>query len=115
MSERVDPFAILKEPLPSFTTKAKTNRPVAKEAIERIAEENNFLSRQPPKALSTPRRKRRIYRTGRNQQFNAKATRETIEKFYKMADERSVTLGELLSLALDALGREGDSRQHKQQ
>ena len=115
MTGRVDPFAILKEPLPSFTTKAKTDKPVAKETIERIAEENNFPSRQATKAPSNPRRKRRIYRTGRNQQFNAKATRETIEKFDKLADERSVTLGELLSLALDALEREGASRQHERQ
>jgi hypothetical protein len=82
--------------------------------MERISEENNFPSRQAAKMTSTPRRKRRIYRTGRNQQFNAKATRETIEKVYKLADERGVTLGELLSLALDALEREGDSRRKQQ-
>jgi hypothetical protein len=112
MSGRVDPFAILKEP-PSFATKPKAEDPVATETMERISEENNFPSRQAARAPSIPRRKRRIYRTGRNQQFNAKATRETIEKFYKMADQRSVTLGELLSLALDALEREGGSGQRQ--
>jgi len=107
MSGRVDPFAILKEPLP-FTTKAKTDKPVAKETIERIADENNFPSRQ---AVKAPRRKRRVYRTGRNQQFNAKATPETVEKFYKLANDRNVPLGELLRLALDALERAGASAQ----
>jgi hypothetical protein len=102
MSARVDPFALLKEPLPSFTTKEKTDKPIAKETIERIAEENNFPSRQ-AKAPSAPRRKPRVYRTGRNQQFNAKATPETIERFYKQANQRNVPLGELLKLALDAL------------
>jgi len=108
MSARVDPFALLKEPLPAFTTKAKTDKPITKETIERIAEENNFPSRQ-AKTPSAPRRKPRVYRTGRNQQFNAKATPETIQRFYKLADEKHVPLGELLKLALDALEREGAS------
>lgn len=76
MNTRVNPFATLSEP-PVFTTKAKTEKPVQTETIERIAEENNFPSRQatkvPPKE---PRRKRRIYTTGRNRQFNIKATAE---------------------------------------
>ena len=42
MSGRVDPFAILKEPLPSFTTKPRKEKPVEEEAVARIAEENNF-------------------------------------------------------------------------
>jgi hypothetical protein len=112
MSVRVDPFAILKEPVPSFTTKPKKERRVEEEAVERIAEENNFPSRQATKTTpSTPRRKRRIYRTGRNQQFNAKATPETIEKFYKLANERNVPLGELMRLALDALEKAGGQPQ----
>ena len=107
MSGRIDSFATLKEPLPSFTTKPKTHETVPSETIERIAEDNNFPSRQTAKAPSTPRRKRRVYRTGRNQQFNAKATPETIERFYKLANDKSVPLGELLRLALDALERAG--------
>jgi hypothetical protein len=102
MSTRVDPFANLKD-APVFTTKLKPEKPVAKEAIEIIAEQNNFPSRQAAKASSTPRRKPRIYRTGRNQQFNAKATPETIQRFYKVADEKKVPLGELLKQGLDAL------------
>jgi hypothetical protein len=109
MSTRVNPFANLTEP-PVFTTKPKTETPVQKETIERIATENNFPSRQAPKSPKAERRKPRIYRTGRNQQFNAKATPETIQRFYKMADEKRVPLGELLKQALDALEREGVSR-----
>lgn len=107
MSGRADPFAILKEPLPSFATKPRADKPMAKETIERIAEENNFPSRQAAKAPNTPRRKRRVHRTGRNQQFNAKATPETIDRFYKLANEKKVPLGELLRLALEALERAG--------
>jgi hypothetical protein len=107
MSGRVDPFAILKEPVPSFTTKARKEKRVEEEAVARIAEENNFPSRQAAKSSSAIRRKPRVYRTGRNQQFNAKATPETIDRFYKLANEKNVPLGELLRLALDALDRAG--------
>jgi len=106
MNTRVNPFATLAEP-PVFTTKSKTEKPVQTETIERIAEENNFPSRQATKAPKEPRRKRRVYTTGRNRQFNIKATGETVERFYKMADERKVPLCELLEQALDALERAG--------
>ena len=103
MSGRVDPFAILKEPLPSFATKPRKEKPVEEEAIARIAEQNNFPSRQAARPPKVERRKPRVYRTGRNQQFNAKATPETIQRFYKLADEKRVPLGELLKQGLDAL------------
>jgi hypothetical protein len=108
MNTRVNPFATLTEP-PVFATKTKTEKPLAAEAIERIAEENNFPSRQAAKAPKEPRRKRRVYTTGRNRQFNIKATAETVERFYKMADERQLPLCELLEQALDSLEQAGKS------
>jgi hypothetical protein len=109
MSVRANPFANLADDLPAFTPKPRREKPVTEETIARIADDNNFVSRQPSKTPKEPRRKPRIYRTGRNQQFNAKATPETIGKFYKLANERNVPLGELLRLALDALERAGAS------
>jgi hypothetical protein len=108
MNVRVNPFANLAEP-PVFTTKAKTDKPVSTATIERIAEENNFPSRQAAKTPKPPRRKRRVYTTGRNQQLNFKATAVTVDRFYKMADERDVPLCKLLEQALDALQRAGDT------
>ena len=108
MSERVNPFATLKDP-PVFATKPKPEKPVETEALTQIAEQNNFTSRQAPKPQRVQRRKPRIHRTGRNVQFNAKATPETIAKFYRLADEKKVTLGELFEMAVDALGREETS------
>src|SRR5580658_826956 len=108
MNERVNPFATLAEP-PVFAIKAKTEKSVPSETIERIAQENNFPSRQAAKAPKEQRRKRRVYTTGRNRQFNIKATAETVERFYKMADERKVPLCGLLEQALDALERAGVS------
>jgi hypothetical protein len=107
MSGRVDPFAILKEPV-NFPTKPKKENPVEEAAIDDIARQNNFPSRQAPKPVKSERRKQRRYRTGRNQHLGIKATEETKERFYKAADKRNVPLGEVLRLALDALEREGE-------
>jgi hypothetical protein len=101
MNQRINPFASLNDP-PPFETKPKKATPIAEQTITRIADDNNFPSRQAPKP-SAPRRKPRRYRTGRNQQLNIKATGDTIEKFIKAAEDRHVPLGELLRLALDAL------------
>ena len=105
MSERVNAFADMITP-PVFDVKPKTEKPVARETVERIADDNNFPSRRVMKSPAAPPRKRRIYRTGRNRHFGIKATNETVERFYKLADERKVTLGELLELALCSLEKE---------
>ena len=109
MNTRVNSFADFKDP-PTFPTKPKKERPVEEETIAHLAEQNNFPSRQPARQPKVERRKPRIHRTGRNQQFNAKATKETIDKIYKLANEMNVPLGELLRLAVDALERAGASR-----
>ena len=108
MTERVNPFADISA-LPVFEPKPKAAKPVHKETIDRIAKENNFPSRQVAKVDATPVRRRRAYTTGRNQQINFKATPQTIDRFYKMADERHVPLCKLLEQALDALDGKGSS------
>jgi len=102
MSERVNAFATLKE-VPVFDVKPKTEKPVAKDAVDRMAEANGFPSRQPRKVAGPPARKPRLYRTGRNRNFSLKATNEAVERFYRAADEKGVPLGRLLEIALDAL------------
>ena len=109
MSDRVNPFAHLNEDPPVFTTKPRAERRVEEEAIAQLAEQNNFPSRQAAKTPKTERRKPRIHRTGRNVQFNAKATAETIDRVYKQADEMKVTLGEWMERAANALDRAGAS------
>jgi hypothetical protein len=69
----------------------------------------DFASRQAAKTQREPRRKRRVYTTGPNRQFNIKATSKTVERFYKMAEARNVSLCKWLEHALDALEREGPS------
>ena len=107
MSGRVDAFALLKEPA-AFQTKPKPEKRVEEAVIDDIARQNNFPSRQPAKP-APPKKKQRRYRTGRNRHLGIRVTTETLERFYKTADERNIPLGELLRLALDAL--EGASGQ----
>lgn len=107
-SKRVNPFADLGDfnPAPG-KPKLEQQRTV----IDRVAADNGFPSRQPAKSaetsapLSPSLRKQRRYTTGRNKQINIKATDETIQRLYRLADEKQVPLGELLELALDALER----------
>jgi hypothetical protein len=107
--ERANPFASIDDP-PVFATKPRKDNAVAKETIERLSEDNNFPSRQAARPPKEPTRKRRIYRTGRNRQLSIKATDATVERFYRLADERQLQLGALLDQALDALERAGGSQ-----
>lgn len=97
---RANPF----DDLGDFTAKTQA-KPVEPQQIERIAAEMGFPSRQP---IATPphsrvTQTRRRYTTGRNQQLNVKATAETVARFYRLADQQGVPLGELLDQALQAL------------
>jgi len=107
MNARVDPFALLKEPT-AFATKPKPDKRVEEEAIAEVARANDFPSRQAPKTETQSKRKQRRYRTGRDRHLGIKATAETVERFYKIADTRNLPLGEVLRLALDALERQGE-------
>lgn len=97
---RANPF----DDLGDFAPKAQA-KPVEAQQIERIAAEMGFPSRQPVAAPAHPRKiqVRRRYTTGRNQQLNVKATAETVARFYRLADQQGVPLGELLDQALQAL------------
>jgi hypothetical protein len=106
MTSRKDPFATLLE-VAEFGTKPIREKPVSSDSVERIAETRNFPSREAPKPTTKPKRTPRHYRTGRNQHLGIKTTIETRDRFYKLADDRNVPLGELLRLALDALERAG--------
>ncbi|MGD0797752.1 MAG: hypothetical protein ABR910_08515 [Acidobacteriaceae bacterium] len=110
MSERANPFADLKIPA-TFATKPKADKAAEEQTVARIADDNNFTSREPAKTPKAPKRKPRIHRTGRNQQFTAKATAETVSKIYQLADARKVPLGELLRLAVEALERDDAVKQ----
>lgn len=77
------------------------------EQVRAVAVEANFRSREAPEALlNTTRRKPRRHRTGRNIQFNVKASQETVDTFYAISERQGWVLGETLEHALEALQRE---------
>jgi|HubBroStandDraft_2_1064218.scaffolds.fasta_scaffold828466_2 hypothetical protein len=106
MNTRKNPFATLAE-ASAFQTKQSRVEPVSDAAIEHIAENRNFPSREAPRSAN--KRVPRRYRTGRDQHVGIKTTAETRTRLYKAADERKVPLGVVLELALDALERAGGS------
>ena len=81
---------------------------VQREAIRQVSEANNFPSRAPEAAKPVTAAQQRRRRTGRNVQFNIKATAETIARFTALADKRAVAFGELLDQLLNAFERTGD-------
>lgn len=97
--------------LSEFTPKPKTDdsKP-SKEQVRAVAEASEFRSREPLKTTAsdtvTARRKPRYHRTGRNIQFNVKASQSAIDMFYKISEDNNWVLGETLERALEALRRE---------
>jgi hypothetical protein len=76
--------------------------------VRAVSEAAKFPSREaqtrPP--ASAPKREPRRYRTGRNVQFNMKASQEAVEAFYAVSDTQGWVLGETLEHAVAALQRE---------
>jgi len=92
---------------PATWNDRKPKEPASQKAVTRqVAEAVGFRSREPmPAALPLAKVDRRR-RTGRNAQFNLKATPETIEAFCQIADEQRWGLGETLEKAVLLLRRE---------
>lgn len=107
MNERVNPLANLDD----FAVKTPERKPkLQPEAIEQLAQETGFPSRQPSRAkVMEPVRKQRRYTTGRNVQIPIKGTAETRTQLEQLADELQVPFGEVLARALAALRRELDA------
>ena len=85
-------------------------QPAAAEEVRAVSEASSFRSREPvarnPDPPKRARREPRLYRTGRNIQFNVKARQETLDSFYEISDQEGWVLGETLERALEALKRE---------
>lgn len=124
--ERANPFGDLAD----FSPSPQPKKPVQAAEIESIAESNGFPSRQAQKpnrpAESSPKGRQgaaspkaakqrpvRRYTTGRNRQLNLKASDETIDAFYRIADERGVPLAELFEQAVAALEATGTASRTK--
>jgi len=105
---RADPFAADLDLSDFKPTAVKKPKPEAA-VIREVSEANNFPSRAAARPvvvqeLAPPQAQRRR-RTGRNVQFNIKATPETIARFEAISDKHGWVFGETLDRALDALER----------
>lgn len=98
---RADPFAGNLD-LSDFAPAAPKKPKIEPAMIREVSEANNFPSRAAPKPSKIKAIQRRR-RTGRNVQFNIKATPETIARFTALSDQNSWVFGETLDRALDAL------------
>jgi hypothetical protein len=97
--KRVNSFdtSVLKE----FEPKIKLEPRATNEQINTVAEITGFPSRQ---ALTTaPVTRSRRFMTGRNKQLNLKVTEDTLKRFYAIADEFHLPLGEVFERAVKAL------------
>jgi hypothetical protein len=101
---RADPFAVETEPdIASFKPTPARKPSITRDAIRQVSEQNNFPSREAPKAKPPKAKTQRRRRTGRNVQLNIKASQETIDRFLAVADRKNWVLGEALEHALAAL------------
>jgi|APLak6261699311_1056244.scaffolds.fasta_scaffold00056_15 hypothetical protein len=103
MSEdRVNSFAAVNL-ADDFKPEKKPKPALPQEETDKLAESTGFPSRQPKleKPVKPTRGKR--YRTGRNQQLNLKVTSDSMERFYKLADDMNAPLGEVFDQAITAL------------
>jgi hypothetical protein len=97
--------------LSAFAPKPAASVPLpSQEQVRAVSEASNFPSRQATsvaKTVTKEKRPQRRYRTGRNVQFNAKASQDTIDRFYAICDQNpGWVMGYTLERAVDALERE---------
>jgi hypothetical protein len=95
----------------AFAPKARVDKEAPTPAqVKVVAEAANFPSRQaavaPVSAKPPTKPTGRVYRTGRNVQFNAKISQETRDAIYAVTDANSLVLGYTLERAMAALQRE---------
>ena len=77
-----------------------------KAALRAVAEARGFASREPESVTPDPEPLlQRRYRTGRNRQLNLKVTDTALRRFYAIADEEGIVLGELFEYAVEALSQ----------
>jgi hypothetical protein len=83
----------------------KPKESAPREKVRQVSEAASFKSRE-PEPKKTANREARVYRTGRNAQFNIKADPQVIDTFYAIAAAQGWVLGETLERAVKALEAE---------
>jgi hypothetical protein len=113
--ERANIFDTPDIDLGAFSPKTREEpKAPAPEAVKAVATAANFPSREPkPTVIKAPeKRAPRIHRTGRNVQFNVKASQATIDDIYAITEaHEGWVLGYTLERAVAALKRELEAAQ----
>lgn len=114
MSERASIFDSSEEIDVSGFEPKKINpkAPVPAEVVRSVAEEANFVSREPVKSRKARAQKKeqRRHRTGRNVQVNIKASQATVDRFNAIVEAQDWVTGYVLERGVAALERELASR-----
>jgi hypothetical protein len=111
MADRIDIFSQVDTPsdnpadLSRFAPKprAGAGRP-SLDDLKAQPDSTKFVSREP--VAAPPKRAPFRYRTGRNQQFNTRASQQTIERFEAIRERLNVSKAAAMERAIDALERE---------
>ncbi len=94
-----DDLADVLASLPKGPSKPKNT--VSKAEIKKVSEEAKFVSREVPP--QPEKRKRRLYRTGRNVQFATKLSKETHDSIYDTCEQQGWLVAETIENAMAAL------------
>ena len=83
-------------------------KPARKVDLSVVDSANEALGYSAPKPIQAPvsAPQRRLFRTGRNVQFNIKASAETVRRFVAISDAYEWPSGLTMEYALDALEKE---------
>lgn len=101
-SERAPLFGKPNLDLSKFAPK----EPAAAKDVREMAERSGFPSREPTPVTSSEQelseKEQRRYRTGRNVAFSLKVRQQDLDRFYRLAKQEGVVMGEAFARALDA-------------
>jgi hypothetical protein len=81
-------------------------KPARKVDLSVVDSANEALGYSAPKPIQAPAPQRRLFRTGRNVQFNIKASAETVRRFVAISDAYEWPSGLTMEYAIDALEKE---------
>jgi hypothetical protein len=109
MSDRASIFQKLPLDIGSFSPRTGSDERPAPEQLDELTRGSRFRSREAadqPRGVAEPHREQRRRRTGRNVQFNIRATQVVIDEFKSISEQQDWPDGLTLERALEALKRE---------
>jgi hypothetical protein len=110
MSGRASIFETPKLDISGFTPRSDDEARPPPEQLDELTRGSKFRSRETAKIQQVNRIQQRRRRTGRNVQFNIRATQQVVDEFKALSEAQDWPDGLTLEKALGALKREMASR-----